>query len=200
MRPTVNPVMGWRILVRPYSSGLTRSMWKTAGVIQPPQTLSRGNLPLSRTSTSSPEDRSPQAQEDPAGPAPTIKTSHESMVDPVAEMQWCPRPDRSEPKEFSGTFDPQTRFETVEAHQRRMRQSSPPGKGATFWRSRTRISASLCRKNAQTYAANIPGSWRNGVEDFRHPELQSRKVPVSAWLPGERARRLPGKHAYESTR
>src|SRR5580700_2483822 len=52
----------------------------TAGVIHPPQTLSRGKTCLSRMATSNPAFRSFQAQDEPAGPPPTIKTSHASIV------------------------------------------------------------------------------------------------------------------------
>src|SRR5215469_5573687 len=61
---------------------------RTNGVIQPPQTLLRGNLALSRMATRSPELRSRQAQDEPAGPPPTIRTSQESIPDPVHFVHW----------------------------------------------------------------------------------------------------------------
>src|SRR5437899_2389852 len=59
-----------------YSSGFRRSARTTAGVIQPAHTLSRGNCARSRTRTSNPAERSAHAQDDPAGPPPTTRTSH----------------------------------------------------------------------------------------------------------------------------
>src|SRR5215469_3309277 len=47
----------------------------TSGVIQPAQSLSRGKLSRSSTSTSTPARLSFHAAVDPAGPAPTINTS-----------------------------------------------------------------------------------------------------------------------------
>src|SRR5664279_5849625 len=63
----------------------------TSGVIHPPQSLWRGKALRSRMSVSSPESRSPQAQEDPAGPPPTIKTSQESIIRrlPYLGPDWC---------------------------------------------------------------------------------------------------------------
>src|SRR4051812_14445120 len=52
----------------------------TCGVIQPAQTLSRGNWLLSRISTSRPARRSCCAHDEPAGPPPTINTSQDSRV------------------------------------------------------------------------------------------------------------------------
>src|ERR1035438_7827662 len=52
----------------------------TSGVIHPPQSLLRGKVLRSISRVSSPDSRSPQAQEDPAGPPPTIKTSQESII------------------------------------------------------------------------------------------------------------------------
>jgi hypothetical protein len=48
-------------------------------VIHPPQILSRGKICRSSIATSNPELRSLQAQDDPAGPPPTIRTSHASI-------------------------------------------------------------------------------------------------------------------------
>src|SRR5258708_499862 len=54
----------------------------TCGVIHPAQTLSRGNTAASATTTSSPSCRNARAHDDPAGPPPTISTSHMSMNRP----------------------------------------------------------------------------------------------------------------------
>src|SRR5262245_31821404 len=51
----------------------------TCGVIQPAHTLSRGKTARSMTTTSRPARRSARAEEDPAGPPPTIRTSQVSM-------------------------------------------------------------------------------------------------------------------------
>jgi hypothetical protein len=53
----------------------------TCGVIQPAQTLSRGNVAASTTSTSRPAWRNRHAQVEPAGPPPTIRASHVIMAD-----------------------------------------------------------------------------------------------------------------------
>src|SRR5262245_8577480 len=92
MRLVRNPVIGWKILPLPaYSRASISNSSSTGGVIQPPQTLSRGNLPFSRSATSNPARISFQAQAEPAGPAPTIRTSHESISTPA----WGPtRPGR----------------------------------------------------------------------------------------------------------
>src|SRR5262249_1432524 len=52
----------------------------TGGVIQPAHTLSRGKFARSTIRTSSPECCSAHAQEDPAGPPPTISTSQWSIA------------------------------------------------------------------------------------------------------------------------
>src|SRR5262245_50640235 len=76
MTPVRKPWKAW--MTRPasrYSAGSRRSARSTAGVIQPAHTLSRGNWARSSTTTSAPAARSAQAQAEPAGPPPTIRTS-----------------------------------------------------------------------------------------------------------------------------
>src|SRR6266404_1582110 len=68
---------------REYSSRSISSSSTTGGVIHPPHTLSRGKVWRSKITTRKPESRSFQAQEVPAGPAPTIRTSHASMWSPA---------------------------------------------------------------------------------------------------------------------
>src|SRR2546422_1649927 len=78
-----NPVIGWNTLPREYSAGSISNSSSTAGVIHPPHGLLRGKPCLSRIVTSMPECRNFQAQEEPAGPPPTIRMSHESIAIPV---------------------------------------------------------------------------------------------------------------------
>src|SRR6185369_17571722 len=56
------------------------SSWTTSGVIQPAHNFRRGNRSRSRMSTSMPARRSFHAAAAPAGPPPTISTSHERMA------------------------------------------------------------------------------------------------------------------------
>src|ERR1051326_5337626 len=67
--------------------GSISSACNTQGVIHPPHTLFRGNMALSRITTRNPEARKAQAHDDPAGPPPTIKTSHECIALPVSPVQ-----------------------------------------------------------------------------------------------------------------
>src|SRR5271169_5746063 len=63
----------------------------TAGVIQPAQILSRGKFCLSSTRTSRPALTSCQAQVEPAGPPPTIRTSQESARSLLIKVGARPR-------------------------------------------------------------------------------------------------------------
>src|SRR5262245_1901548 len=76
MRLVQNAVIGPSTRPSPYSFGSISSISNTGGVIQPAQGLSRGKIFRSRISTLKPAWQSAQAQEEPAGPPPTINTSH----------------------------------------------------------------------------------------------------------------------------
>src|SRR5208282_2791176 len=69
------PDIGWKTRPRPYSATSSFKSSTTPGVIQPEQSLLRGNSALSTISTSSPPARSLPAQVEPAGPPPMMITS-----------------------------------------------------------------------------------------------------------------------------
>src|SRR6185503_4401554 len=81
-----------------YSSRRTSRAWRTAGVTQPAQTLSRGKRARSRTTTSRPLRARRHAQLDPAGPPPTTRTSQvvttrtAAGLPPPPPVQVGPRP------------------------------------------------------------------------------------------------------------
>src|SRR5919109_5232165 len=91
MKPMRNPVIGWNVRPARYSSGSIRRSSITCGVIQPAQTFSRGNVALSMTATSAPACRSVQAQVEPAGPPPTMSTSHLSTIMTASTAHARPR-------------------------------------------------------------------------------------------------------------
>src|ERR1700674_5750464 len=106
------PWMGCRTRLRAYSA---RSIWSscnTGGVTHPPQTLSRGKFCLSKITVVSPESRNFHAQELPAGPAPTIKISHESISYPRLRFAPADRDER-ESEEFADKPSAQRLFEKV---------------------------------------------------------------------------------------
>src|SRR5262245_35535299 len=75
MRPVLNAVIGCSVLPIRKSSRSRLNSSTTCGVIHPPHTLSRGKRARSMTTTSSPDWRSFQAHEEPAGPPPMMMTS-----------------------------------------------------------------------------------------------------------------------------
>src|SRR5215813_4161401 len=109
----------------------------TAGVIQPPQTLSRGKTRLSRMMVSMPASCKRLAQEEPAGPPPTIRTWHESIETPLRN-QLLRRTGEHESTEFAGMRSPQKRFETTAAVRHESLQSNRPDRVARHERTRVR--------------------------------------------------------------
>src|SRR6202790_3487172 len=106
---------------REYSRRSISSSSTTGGVIHPPHTLSRGKICRSRITTLKPESRSFQAQELPAGPAPTIRTSHASIWSPALRAVPLHTGARGS-MEFAGRQFARKRFETVEACQKEIKQ------------------------------------------------------------------------------
>src|SRR5690348_3994542 len=94
-----NPVMGWKTRPRAYSAASIWSSSRTAGVIQPPQTLSRGKARRSRMATLRPESRKAQAQDEPAGPAPKTRMSHASILTSFSPGSVATAPDLGGPGE-----------------------------------------------------------------------------------------------------
>src|SRR6202158_5643547 len=106
---------------REYSCRSISSSSATGGVIHPPHTLSRGKVCRSRITTRKPESRSFQAQELPAGPAPTIRTSHASIWSPALRALLLYTGAR-ESMEFVGRQFARKQFETGEAWRREIRR------------------------------------------------------------------------------
>jgi hypothetical protein len=59
-----------------FATSSRRKMGQHAGLMQSPQTFSRGNFSRSKIAVRKPADAQKAAQLDPAGPAPTIATSN----------------------------------------------------------------------------------------------------------------------------
>src|SRR5260370_1653089 len=114
---------------REYSSRLISSCLVKGGVIHPVNTLSRGKVWRSRITTRKPESRSFQAQELPAGPLPTIRTSHASIWSPDFPAVLLYTGARGS-MEFAGRQFAQKRFETVEAFRHEIRRQLQRGTAA----------------------------------------------------------------------
>src|SRR5215471_2343811 len=121
----------------------------TWGVIQPPHTLLRGNRALSSTTTFSPLDVRAQAHDDPAGPPPAIRISHESISSPEPALL----------RQYRGwtmstaarcTCSRQRRLETIADRQHEKRQWSRPGTGATCAQTAVQTSPPRLDTIAQT--------------------------------------------------
>src|SRR6476469_9287346 len=140
----------------------------THGVIQPPQTLLRGKRDLSRTKVCNPDERSPQAQDDPAGPPPTINTSQDCIQVPVAiHGRWRTNAHGSVVR--SGNPFRQTPIEIVGECQREKLQLNQQDINATFWQIPVRSGVPPDHRSVQMTPASIPESLHNEVEDFQHP-------------------------------
>src|SRR3984893_4924488 len=134
MRLIRKPWIGCRTRHRAYSTRSTLSSCSTGGVIHPPHTLSRGKICLSRITVVSPESRNFQAQELPAGPAPAIKISHESIWLPHLRFASADRDGRGA-KQFADKPSPQRLFEKVAKCRRGIPQSLRPDRAARFSRN-----------------------------------------------------------------
>src|ERR1035438_3698166 len=106
----------------------------TSGVIHPPQSLWRGNTLRSTMSTSSPESRSAQAQDDPAGPPPMIITSHASIVGRPSPRRMGHTGVRAS-RESTGSGCPQTGPGTIADCRRERKRSIRQDTAATCGRT-----------------------------------------------------------------
>src|SRR5712671_3857551 len=124
-----NALVNARTAAREYSCRSISSSSTTGGVIHPPHTLSRGKICRSRITTLKPESRSFQAQELPAGPAPTIRTSHTSIWSPAlrAGLLYTGALGSTE---FAGRQFARKRFETVAACRHETRRQLRRGTAA----------------------------------------------------------------------
>ena len=128
----------------------------TAGVIHPPQILSRGNTCLSRIMVSRPDRRSSHAQDEPAGPPPTIRTSHESISVPLLLATNLYKGER----ESKGSADipiPQKRFETIVAFPPERQRSIRRDRGATLEQIPIQTFYEPGPLNLQICSTNAPG-------------------------------------------
>src|SRR5229473_2686143 len=134
MRLVRNPWIACNTRLREYSVTSIASSLRTGGVIHPPHTLLRGKICLSRITVVSPESRNFQAQELPAGPAPTIKISHASIAHPRLRFASADRDER-ESTEFADKPSAQRRFEKVAKWRRGIPQSLRRDRAARFSRN-----------------------------------------------------------------
>src|SRR6202165_6293524 len=166
MRLIRKPWIGCRTRHRAYSARSILSSCSTGGVTHPPHTLSRGKICLSRITVVSPESRNFQAQELPAGPAPTIKRSHESISLLCLRFASADRDER-ESREFAAKPSAQRRFEKVARCRGGIPQSPRRDRAARFSRNPDRTFLLLGRRNSQIHSTNITRSAHNAAADFR---------------------------------
>src|ERR1035441_1826183 len=135
----------------------------TRGVIHPPQSLLRGKVLRSISSVSSPDCRSPQAQEDPAGPPPTIKTSHESIIRRLTYLG----PDRRcctagrVSMERTGSGLPRTPPGTIAACPPGRQQWIRQDRAATCAQRSSLDRGRRCHTRSQICLASVRWFWRN---------------------------------------
>src|SRR5260370_5899411 len=149
-------------------AGSLSTSWTMRGVRPTARLLSRGTADLSRNRTCSPEERSPQAHDEPAGPPPAIRTSHEYIQGLVQSGLLRSYTSDLESKAENRTCVRKRRFETVADCRLETPQASLRGTDATFLQNRVRSGSSLDHKTAQTCSASIPESSRSGREGSRY--------------------------------
>src|SRR5579863_120864 len=197
MLPMRKPVIGWSVRLEPYSAGSTSSSLRTAGVIHPPQTLWLGKWLLSRTIVSSPPSTNFRAQEEPAGPPPTIRISHESIHDPFARLVARNKGERGS-REFSCISRRQKPTGTIAGCPRETRRWNRRDTVATLWRFRFRAIGQLFPKTARIHRATAREFLRSGFADSQRPAPRNPKAREWSRLGPRTARRRLGKCVFES--
>src|SRR5262249_28375170 len=139
----------------------------TAGVIQPPQTLSRGNVRLSRMMVSMPAFCNCLAQEEPAGPPPTIRTWQESIEIPFPS-RGLQHKGKRESKEFAHIESLRIQLETVAVVQHESLRLSQRDRVATPERILAQTMRLCDRRLAHNVPASVRGSLHNVVAGSRH--------------------------------
>src|SRR5229473_6674270 len=182
-----NPVIGWNTLPREYSAGSIPNSSSTAGVIHPPHGLLRGKPCLSRIVTSMPECRNFQAQEEPAGPPPTIRMSHESIAIPVLRSARLCRGERGS-RESADNRGPQKRSGTVAGYRLGTQLGLRRGKAARFSQILNQTFRKLGRLTSRICPTNAPASWRSELPRRAPASRQKQKHQTCRKYFGNRLR------------
>src|ERR1039457_764562 len=172
----------------------------TSGVIHPPQSLLRGKALRSISSVSSPDCRLPQAQDDPAGPPPTIKTSQESIVRRLTYLdpEWCWCTDGCASLESTDTVLRQTQLGTTAACRPERRQWTRQDRAATCARTSSRGHGRLCHTRSQICSTSVRWFGRSADEGPRRRARSRHAAPELPSIRGGWAHRRRGICAFES--